>query len=299
MPRGQEYTVMNVYHKKISLSGFVPTCLRISLFCAFLFFAAGLSGCGWLVKKQSLPQPAPSISEQEELERLLQRLNQKAKKLKNLYLEGYVQVTFRKKNQPKIRFQLYWMENGGRDLLRVKGLGLFGTNVFDLLINTHTLWLYIPKYKRVFWQPMHPHTPPLLIQKAGLILNPWRISIEQGSKCENASFDRQNGSLAVKCQGKSLETTIFFKDYASITPYLLLSPDVTISYQDHVTLGETKQVIYPARISVDFQKIPLHLAIQVKRGSVDPVPEHRQQIFGHEPFATLPVSPLKELLNNF
>ncbi len=255
-----------------------------------------MSGCGWLIKDKPLPQPTSYVSGQEGLERLLQRLKQKGASLKSLSMEGYVQVTFQGKTQPKIRFQLYWMENGGSDLLRVKGLGLFGTTVFDLLINENALWLYISKFHRVFWQPFSCKDPDLafLPQKLGLVLNPWSIlSRHQDNQC-TAHLMPQEDKFEVKCQGNGYSTSEIFIGNASISPHSTQTPEFRIAYKDTRVPAAPEALIYPAEMEVELKKIPLHLTIHIKEVS-DQATSKQGQIFNERPFYELPLSSLQKV----
>ncbi len=278
---------------------------RLLRVLAPVLLLASLPGC---IRPGAITPPAATWEDHA----ALQKIRAQGEGIKGLLLRGHVRITLRGKAGPRIRFVLNWREDQGRQCLRVHGMGPLGMTAFDLLIDEHALWLYIPKYNRVFWQPMihdpslNGHgipasaiNPAFLLQEASLALNPWSIVLEQNTlPCRPESTGAHNSPyITIRCQKGRHETAeaSFRKDF-TVIPDNVTTGDMNIIYHAPAILRGLRNAYYPSSMTIDLTQIPLRLDVQLREITANRVVEN-PETFNSAPFTALPISPLDELVN--
>ena len=235
----------------------------------------------------------------------LEKIEAQAKGIRGLFLRGYVRLSYRGRSRPRVSFTLNWRRDREGDHLRVRGTGPLGMTVFDLLMDKKALWLYIPRYNRVFWQPAMPGTgreepdasgyalePALLLREAGLALNPWMVTL---CRYPSSSTGRTDITILCRRDGREGARASFRKDF-TVCPYRLATRNMEIAYHGPAVLHGLRNACYPAGVEVDLTRVPLHLEVEFRDTRANPLSEP-PGTFDSSPFATLPVSSFDELLS--
>ena len=278
-------------NKKTARTQKIDTVLNnISFLLAVAISIICLSGCASRVKA---PPPYPRYEAPEDV---LDALGLEATRLSGLKARLKLRLIIHGHTQPGIRGQVIWTKTSKVELVRITGIGLFGTTVFDCLVTKETLYLFIPSHNVVYVTDKGRGIEPLVKEASLWLLNPWAVVKMQDVELTPCNRETKNCNVPI-CICFSHRGRAGWAEFTekTLTPISVSDSDFNISYSDPEILGDGRP--YPTKLCIKIKRLDLEMKITLRDIQIDSVTP-RNAAFDPGPFLTVPMRPLRLLLES-
>ncbi len=245
-----------------------------------------LSGCATEVKGP--PRPSYEMSGN-----ILNALALQADRLSDLKARLRLRLTIHGHSQPGIRGQVMWAKVSGGELLRMTGIGLFGTTIFDCLVTKEAFYLFIPSHSVVYVTENRREIEPFIKRVSYWSLDPWAIVKTQDVR-PISNKGRPDAPISIAFSYKGRPGCAEFAE-ETLMPISIRGPGLYISYMDPEVLSNGS--LYPTRLHLEIKKLGLDMDVTLKDIQTDSVTPG-DTAFDPAPFLTVPMVPLSRLLDS-
>ena len=265
---------------------------NISFLFAVTISIICLSGCALRVKG---PPPCPGYKVPGGV---LKALDLQATRLSGLKARLKLRLTIHGHAQPGIKGQVMWTKISKVELVRITGIGLFGTTVFDCLARKEALYLFIPSHNVVYVTEKGRETEPLIKEASLWLLNPWAVAEMQDVELTPCNKERETENCdAPICIAFSHGGRAGWAEFTEKTlmPISVSDSDLNVSYSDPEILEDGRP--YPTKLCIKIKRLDLEMKITLRDIQIDSVTP-RDTAFDPGPFLAVPMRPLRLLLES-
>ncbi|NIA08865.1 MAG: hypothetical protein GWP10_03640 [Nitrospiraceae bacterium] len=227
---------------------------------------------------------------------VLKALDLQATRLSGLRARLKLRFMIQGHAQPGIKGQVIWAKGPKGELVRITGIGLFGTTVFDCLVTKEAFYLFIPSHNVVYVTRNGRGIGAFIKDASRWLLNPWAIVKMQDVKlipCNKKKGD-SDALICIKFSHRGKAERVEFAK-KTLMPVSVRDPELNVSYMYPEVLEDGS--FYPTKLCLKIKELDLEMNITLKDIQIDSVTP-TDTAFDPGPFLAVPMRPLRGLLES-